>query len=122
MQYLIATLQHPHSLEPPTPAYMKAHMALKSSRHMSWDMVRDAIQAIQSEADVLHMPFASLCCVCRAGLAVLETSEFVHEDVVGPGEVQSFRTILEWFAGRWGIGAEYLKRLDELVEKSHQRQ
>jgi hypothetical protein len=122
MQYLVATLQYPHALEPPTPAYMKAHMALKSSRHMAWDMVRDAIGVIQREADISQMPFASLCCVCRAGLAVLETSEFVNEDVVRPGEVQRFRTILVWIAGRWGIAAEHLKKLDELIEKSHPRE
>jgi hypothetical protein len=115
MQYLCTILEHPHTLGMPDPKYIKVHLALKYSRRMAWDMVRVAIQKIQTEAEIPHLPFAGLCCVLRAGLAVLETKEFVNEDVVGDDEVRGFRQILEWFARRWGIGAEYLNRLEELV-------
>jgi hypothetical protein len=85
---------------------------------MAWDMIPVAIKKIQSEAEIPHLPFAGLCCVFRAGLAVIETREFVNEDVAGENEVQGFRKLLVWFAGRWNIGGEYLRRLDELLGQS----
>jgi hypothetical protein len=115
MQYLDAVHPNPQELRPPTAMYIKAHLALKYSRRMAWDMVRVAIQKIQSAAEIPHLPFAGLCCVLRAGLAVLETRTYVNEDVVGEDEVQGFKQILEWFADRWGIGSDYLKRLEELL-------
>jgi hypothetical protein len=114
MQRLCTILQQPNTFEAPAPEYIKAHLALKYSRRMAWDMVRVAISKIQSESEIPHLPFAGLCCVFRAGLAVLETSVFVDEDVVGGDDIQGFGTILGWFAGRWSIGREYLRRLEEL--------
>jgi hypothetical protein len=115
MQYLVSIYPHPQELPVPSAEYIKAHLALKYSRRMAWDMVRVAIQKIQSGAEISHLPFAGLCCVFRAGLAVLETRTYVIEDVVGDDEVHSFRQLLEWFAGRWGIGSDYLRRLEELL-------
>jgi hypothetical protein len=117
MQYLCTILHHPHTLDMPCPDYIKVHLALKYSRRMAWDMVRVAIQKISNETEIPHLPFAGLCCVLRAGLAVLETKEFVNEDVIEDGEVHGFKQILEWFARRWGIGGEYLKRLEELLAR-----
>jgi hypothetical protein len=82
---------------------------------MTWDMVRMNIKRIRNEAEMPHLPFAGLCSVFRAGLAVFETSELVDEKVVNEGEARSFQQLLEWFAGRWGIGYEYLGRLEELL-------
>jgi hypothetical protein len=90
-------------------------MALKYSRRMSWDMVRSTLKKIQFEAEVPHLPFAGLCSVFRAGLVVLETREFVEENLVNADEVRSFKQVLQWFAGRWGIGHEYLECLEELL-------
>lgn len=81
---------------------------------MAWDMVRVAIQKIQSEAEIAHLPFAGLCCVLRAGLAVLETKEFSGEEIVDRGELDGFGRIVEWFASRWGLGELYLMRTMEL--------
>jgi hypothetical protein len=117
MQYLCTILHHVHALGMPDQEYIKVHLALKYSRRMAWDMVRVAIEKIQSEAEIPHLPFAGLCCVLRAGLAVMETKEFVNEDVVKHDEVCGFRQILEWFAARWGIGREYLNKLDELLAR-----
>jgi hypothetical protein len=117
MQHLCAILHHPHTLDMPCPEYIKVHLALKYSRRMAWDMVRVAIQKIPSEAEIPYLPFAGLCCVLRAGLAVLETKDFVNEDVVEDGEVHGFKQILEWFARRWGIGGEYLNRLEGLLAR-----
>jgi hypothetical protein len=118
MQYLVSVHPHPQELLAPSAEYIKAHLALKYSRRMAWDMVRVAVQKIQSAAEIPHLPFAGLCCVLRAGLAVLETRTYVIEDVVEEEEVQGFKQILEWFADRWGIGSDYLKRLDELIGQS----
>jgi hypothetical protein len=115
MRYLCTKLQHTHTLERPDQEYIKVHLALKYSRRMAWDMVRVAIEKIQSEAEIPHMPFAGLCCLLRAGLAVIETKEFVNEDVVTDDDVHGFRQILQWFAARWGIGTDYLNKLDELL-------
>jgi len=84
---------------------------------MAWDMVRVAISKIQSESEISHLPFAGLCCVLRAGLTVLETREFVNEDVVQHEETQGFERILQWFAGRWNIGNVYMRRLEELQRR-----
>jgi hypothetical protein len=115
MRYLCTILQHTHTLETPDQEYIKVHLALKYSRRMVWDMVRVAIEKVQSEAEIAHLPFAGLCCVLRAGLAVVETKEFVNEDVVSNDEIQGFRQIIEWFAARWSIGSDYLNRLEELL-------
>jgi hypothetical protein len=118
MQYLCTVLEHVRTLGMPNDEYIKVHLALKYARRMAWDMVRVAIEKIQNEAEIPYLPFAGLCCVLRAGLAVMETKEFVNEDVVNNDEVYGFRQILDWFAARWGIGSEYLNKLDELLARS----
>jgi hypothetical protein len=85
---------------------------------MAWNMVHVAIQKISSKAEILYLRLAGLCCVFRAGLAVLETREYVNEDMFREQDVQGFKKILEWFAGRWGIGGHFLRRLEELVGRS----
>ena len=60
----------------------KARLALTYSRRMAWDMVKVAISKIENEEEVKRLPFAGLCCVLRAGMAVLETNGCVEEDVV----------------------------------------
>lgn len=114
MRHLNITFQHPFTLNAPTSDYLKVNIALKYSRRMAWDMVRVAIQKIQLEAEIPYLPFAGLCAVLRAGLAVLETREFVDEDIINEVELRAFRNVLNWFAGRWNIGRQYLSRLEEL--------
>jgi len=94
--------------------YAKTHLALRYSHRMAWDMVRIAVQKITRPEEIPLLPFAGLCCVFRAGLAVLETKVYVNEDVVGEDEIHSFRNILSWFAIRWSVGRVYLMRLQEL--------
>ncbi|KAH9869880.1 hypothetical protein J1614_006801 [Plenodomus biglobosus] len=114
MTYLSDNMVH---FTVPGPDYKKAHLALKISRHMAWDMVRVAIQKIQSEGEISHLPFAGLCCVLRAGLAVLETSEFMAEEVTQPGEISEFLKILDWFSARWSIGREYVQRAEQVLHQ-----
>ncbi|KAI8932949.1 hypothetical protein NX059_010418 [Plenodomus lindquistii] len=99
----------------PGPDYTKAHLALKYSRRMAWDMVRVAIRKIQFKEEIPHLPFAGLCCVLRAGLAVFETAEFMAEDVTEPGEIADFLKILDWFSTRWTIGREYVRRVEKVL-------
>lgn len=99
----------------PGPDYTKAHLALKYSRRMSWDMVRIAIQKIQSQEEIQRLPFAGLCCVLRAGIAVLETSEFMAEEVMEPEEIVEFMKIMDWFDVRWSIGREYARKAEEAL-------
>jgi hypothetical protein len=83
---------------------------------MSWEMVRIAVQLVNSEASFSKMTLAGLCSVMRAGLAVLETRAFVdHEEVIRSGEVEAYIKILKWFAARWQIGHEYLQRVEGVV-------
>ncbi|USP80133.1 uncharacterized protein yc1106_07407 [Curvularia clavata] len=107
----------------PSAEHLKAHLALSVSRRMAWDMVRVGMQRIGSEEEIAELPFAGLCCVVRAGLAVLETDKWVEErDGEGRGvatseEVRVFRRLVEWFGKRWGVGKGYLARVDEVLER-----
>ncbi|KAF2845694.1 hypothetical protein T440DRAFT_493260 [Plenodomus tracheiphilus IPT5] len=112
MTHLSANMVH---FTVPGPDYTKAHLALKYSRRMAWDMVRTAIQKIQFEAEIPHLPFAGLCCVLRAGVAVIETAEFMAEEVTEPEEIGEFLKILDWFSVRWSIGREYIRRVEEML-------
>lgn len=114
MTYLSATMV-PFSF--PGPDYTKAHLALKYSRRMAWDMVRVAIQKVQFEGEIAHLPFAGLCCVLRAGLAVIETSEYMVEVVVEPGELGDFFKILDWFGTRWAIGRDLVRGVEESLQR-----
>jgi hypothetical protein len=44
---------------------------------------------------------------------------YVKEDVIGEQDIRGFKKILEWFAGRWGISGNFLRRLEELVGLRH---
>lgn len=103
----------------PGPDYTKAHLALKFSRRMAWDMVRVAIQKIESEDEITHLPFAGLCSVLRAGIAVLETADYMADNITQPGEMEGFANILCWFSGRWTIGRDYMNRVAEIVQNSY---
>ncbi|KAH7401223.1 hypothetical protein BKA66DRAFT_98299 [Pyrenochaeta sp. MPI-SDFR-AT-0127] len=113
MQYLSTIL--PEFQLPPDPLYIKAHLALKYSRRMAWDMVRVAIDKIENEAEIPNLPFAGLCAVLRAGLAVLETKEYVAEDVIENIELEGYLRIMRWFSGRWNVSSQYLKKAEELL-------
>lgn len=114
MRHLYATTQA-YTLEGPSAEYLQVQRALTHSRRVAWDMVRFAIEVIQDENEVALLPLAGLCCVLRAGLAVLETREHVIEDVVQTDEIDGYIVILRWFANRWVIGEEYLKRVELLL-------
>jgi hypothetical protein len=118
MRHLNITLQHPFTLDAPTSEHMKVYLALKYSRRMAWDMVRVAIQKMQFESEIPYLPFAGLCAVLRAGLAVLETRDFVDEEIIEEVELHEFKKILEWFGGRWDTGREYLQRFEALLARS----
>lgn len=100
--------------------HVKAQLALSVSRRMAWDMVRVGMQRIGSEEEIAELPFAGLCCVIRAGVAVLETGEWVEaRDVVTDeeDEMRVFRRLVEWFGRRWGVGRGYLARVDEVLRR-----
>jgi hypothetical protein len=103
--------------ESPDPEYEKVHLALKYARRMAWDMVRVAISKIDGEDGMERLPFAGLCCVIRAGLAVVETEQFFMgkdgEEV--KGEVEGFRRIVGSFKARWGAGGQYMERLEKIL-------
>ncbi|KAF2624995.1 hypothetical protein BU25DRAFT_398166 [Macroventuria anomochaeta] len=94
----------------------KASLALKYSRVMVWDMVKVVINKIRSEEEVARLPFAGLCCVLRAGMAVLETTALNVYDVMSREEVDGFQRIVSWFAKQWGVGRQYEARLAHLVK------
>lgn len=102
----------------PNSQYAKTHVALKYSRRMSWDMVVVAIQKVQTPAEISQLPLAGLSCVLRAGLVVLETQEYVVEDVVKDEEVQGFRQLLTWFIRRWHLGRGYIDKLEEVIGRN----
>lgn len=83
---------------------------------MVWNMLRVAIEIIKTEIDIIRIPFAALCAVLRGAIVVLETRKQNGEDVVTDEDVAGLRRILNLFAGRWGIGGEYLIRVEHLLQ------
>jgi hypothetical protein len=81
-------------------------MALRYARRMAWDMVHVMIQKVQREDDVPCLPFAGVCCVLRAAIAVLETTRYASGDQPSVEEIRSFLVVLGWFACRWGVGGK----------------
>jgi hypothetical protein len=49
------------------------------------------IRTIRNEAQILHLPFARLCSVSRACLAVFEMRKFVGKYIVGEDECKAFK-------------------------------
>lgn len=94
----------------------KARLALGCSRRMAWDMVKEATSKIEGEEEMQRLPFGGLCCVLRAGVAVLETSGRMADDVVTRGDVEGFERVVGWFSGRWGVGRQFETRIRGLKE------
>lgn len=65
------------------------------------------IQKIEKEEDLPYLPFAGVCCVIRAAIAVLETKKYTSEDEPSAEEVRGFLLVLGWFARRWSVGGEF---------------
>ncbi|KAL5453507.1 hypothetical protein PMIN07_007923 [Paraphaeosphaeria minitans] len=93
----------------------KALMALQYSQRMAWDMVHVMIQKIQREEDLPSLPFAGVCCVIRAAIAVLETKRYTSDEEPRAEEVHGVLLVLSWFARRWSVGVQYLQRARELA-------
>ncbi|KAL5390811.1 hypothetical protein PMIN02_006861 [Paraphaeosphaeria minitans] len=90
-------------------------MALQYSQRMAWDMVHVMIQKIQREEDLPSLPFAGVCCVIRAAIAVLETKRYTSDEEPRAEEVHGVLLVLSWFARRWSVGVQYLQRARELA-------
>ncbi|KAF1980344.1 hypothetical protein BU23DRAFT_594590 [Bimuria novae-zelandiae CBS 107.79] len=103
-------------ISPSDTAATKALMALQYSRRMAWDMVHVMIEKIETEDDLPYLPFAGVCCVIRAGIAVFETSKYGSGDEPSNEEIHGFLTILEWFARQWSVGVQYLERARALAQ------
>lgn len=103
--------------ESPDPEYEKVYLALRYARRMAWDMVPVATSKINGEEGVGRLPFAGLCCVIRAGLAVVETGEFFSDKdrVDMEGELEAFSRIVGLFKTRWGVGEWYVERLEKML-------
>lgn len=92
------------------PAATKALMSLHYSRRMAWDMIRVMIEKIENEDDLPCLPFAGVCCVIRAAIAVLETGQDGNVDMPNGDEITGFLKILGWFARRWSVGGGFCHR------------
>jgi hypothetical protein len=115
VRYLLK-LPHVHEL---SDELDKAGLALTYSRRMAWDMVKVAIRKTERE-DVERLPFAGLCCVLRAGMAVVDTKWCLDgdimtnvDDVVLSEELEGFRRMVRWFGRRWGVGRKFEERLND---------
>jgi len=113
IRHLHNTLPDSHTSD--SSAYQKAMMALKFARSMAWEMVRVAIMLMGTEEAVSKVTLAGMCSTMRAGLAVLETSAYIDDGVVGEGEIEGYLRLLGWFAGRWTLGGEYLEKVGRLL-------
>jgi hypothetical protein len=89
----------------------KADLALRYGRRMAWDMVKNALDKVESEEEVAKLPFAALCCVLRAGITVLETAWLCGEFRVDIKEIERLQRVVGWFGKRWGAGREFEVRL-----------
>lgn len=58
------------------------------------DMVRVALGQIESKNKVVRLTFAALCCVSRAGMAVLETFGASCEELASKEEVERLRRVV----------------------------
>lgn len=118
MQHLCYNFEYKDAPEDPTSEYAKVYLALQFSQRMAWDMVRVCIQILKSEQEIPNLPFGGICCVLRAGLAVLETREFIDADVIPEEELEGYMRVLKWFSSRWSVGVEYLASAEELLRRS----
>ncbi|KAF3043927.1 hypothetical protein E8E11_005863 [Didymella keratinophila] len=95
----------------------KVHLTLMFGRRMAWDMVRAALGSVDSKEEAARLPFAALCCVLRAGLAVLETSRLNDSELVSREEVTKLQRVVGWFAARWGIGRQFEMKLADIIRE-----
>lgn len=82
---------------------------------MAWEMVRIAIEITKFEDSVMRHTMAGMCSALRAGLAVLETLPYIHDDTIKARELEAYVQVVKWFAGRWTVGKEYVERLESVV-------
>ena len=82
---------------------------------MAWDMVRAAMGSVDSKEEVARLPFAALCCILRAGIAVLETCRLPDDEVVSREELERLQRVVSWFAARWGVGRQYETKLADIM-------
>jgi hypothetical protein len=95
----------------------KVELTLMFGRRMAWDMVRAALGSVDSKEEVAKLPFAALCCVLRAGMAVLETYGPNDGELVSGEEVQKLQRVVGWFAARWGVGRQFETELADIVKE-----
>lgn len=96
----------------------RVYLALTHGRRMAWDMVRVALGQIESKKEVVRLPFAALCCVSRAGMAVLKTSGVSCEELASKEEVERLRRVVGWFGGRWDVGRQFDAPLTESTRET----
>jgi len=73
---------------------------------MAWDMVKVLNNKVENEEILSYLPFAGLCCVIRAAIAVLETTQHGDEGEITENDIINFLRVLGWFSTRWSIGSE----------------
>ena len=95
----------------------KVHLTLMFGRRMAWDMVRAALGSLDSKEEVARLPFAALCCVLRAGLAVLKTSCLRDNELVSREQVMKLQRVVSWFAARWGVGPQFETKLADIMRE-----
>lgn len=93
----------------------KVELTLMFGRRMAWDMVRAALGSVDSKEEVARLPFAALCCVLRAAIAVLETCRLPGDEVVSKEEVKKLQRVVSWFAARWGVGQQFETKLADIM-------
>ncbi|KAH6644782.1 hypothetical protein C7974DRAFT_300742 [Boeremia exigua] len=93
----------------------KANLALRYARRMAWDMVKVSLGKLENEDDVAKLPFAALCCILRAGIAVLETSRICDEQLVSNEEFAMLQRCMRWFSARWHVGVHLEARLEQFI-------
>jgi hypothetical protein len=86
--------------------FAKALIALRYSRQMAWDMVRESIEKVRSKEDVRKLPFARLSFIIRATIGVFETKRYGEAIECSDAELRGFTIILEWFAAKWSLGGK----------------
>lgn len=96
-------------------AIQKARLALLFGRRLAWDMVVVALGKIESKSEVAKLPFAALCCVARAGMAVLETSGLSDENLASAEDIKRLQRVVSWLSARWSVGRQFEARLVDIT-------
>lgn len=93
----------------------KGELTLMFGRRMAWDMLRAALGSVESKEEVGKLPFTALCCILRAGMVVLQTTGLDDGELVSEAEVNKLKQVMGWFAARWGVGRQFLKKLADVM-------